>query len=304
MGKSRIAAVIAMFAIVAVIMYSQRPPRHSAAMAGNREAGISVATNDPAPRETLRRKSRGIDMTATGAIPSGSSVNTAESVSDGTSVRVVVHAKQHVTIGSELNARITQMGFKDGERFKEGEVLISFDCARTDAEIAAARAAYSSHKSVYESNVQMLRYKAVGALAVRQAKFDMEKAAAEVKSLEAKRSACIVVAPFSGRVVETMIQPYEVVAPNQPLIKIVDETKPELDLITPSHWLGWLHAGVAFNVRLDDTGETYRAVVKRIGGAVDPVSQTVRMTAEIDRPNANILSGMSGTATFSRGEKR
>lgn len=266
-----------------------------------KSAPIAVA-NVPA-KQPQAPQFDAIDATSTASIPSGASVGTSDSVSDQNSVRVVVHANQRVTLGAEINAKVLKIHFKDGERFRAGMPLIELDCARTDADMASATAAYRSHKSVYENNVAMKRFKAVGSMAVTQAKFEMEKAEADVKSLAARRSACTIAAPFDGRVVEKMAQNFEVVAPNQPLIKIVDESKPELDLIVPSKWLSWIESGTKFKVQIDETGETYQAAISQVGGAVDPVSQTVRLMAEIERPGAKILSGMSGTAKFA-GDKK
>jgi len=262
-----------------------------------------VAEKNVQAKQMSAFKFDSVDYTPLAAIPSGTSIGTSDSVSDQNAVRVVVHADQHVTLGAEINAKIIKIHFKDGERFRAGMPLVDLDCARTDADMAAATAAYRSHKSIYDNNVAMKRFKAVGSMAVSQAKFEMEKAEADLKSLVARRSACTIAAPFDGRVVEKMVQNFEVVAPNQPLIKIVDESKPELDLIVPSKWLSWIASGTRFKVQIDETGETYQATISQIGGAVDPVSQTVRLMAEIEQPGEKILPGMSGTAKFSGDSK-
>jgi RND family efflux transporter MFP subunit len=238
-----------------------------------------------------------IDRAPTGSIPSGRSVGMIDAVAGGNAVRVVVRPFQHVTIGSELNARILKLDVREGESFRAGDVLVSFDCARTEAELASARAVHSGHKAAYSNAAAMLKYKAAGAFSVQQAKFEMEKSGADVRNLEAKRGSCQIVAPFNGRVVEKVAQAYEVVSPNQPLLKIVDDRPPELDLMAPSRWLSWLKPGTPFSMQVDETGETYEAVVEQIGGAVDPVSQSVRLRAKIPAKTA-VLAGMSGTATF------
>ena len=266
-----------------------------------------LAVNAPKPSDKPEQRaglrSGKIDHDSTASIPSGRTVGTVDAVSDENAVRVVVRPFQHVTLGSELNARIAKMPFKEGERFKTGDVLVSFDCSRTEAELASATAVHNGHKNAYSNVAEMQKYKAAGTFSVRQAKFEMEKSGADVRSLEAKRASCKIVAPFSGRVVDKMVQAYEVVSSNQPLLKIVDDSRPELDLMVPSRWLNWLKPGSPFAVQIDETGETYNAIVGQIGGAVDPVSQSVRLTADIPAPSTTILSGMSGTATFA-GEKK
>jgi membrane fusion protein, multidrug efflux system len=234
----------------------------------------------------------------TGALPKGSAAGDINGVSDGNAVRAVVRSVQNVTIGSELNARIKAMPFRDGDDFAQGDVLVQFDCARTNAEFAAALANYNSHRIAHDSIVRMQQYQAAGSFAVDQAKYELEKSQAEMQSLEAKRDTCTILAPFKGRVVEKLAQAYEVAQPNQPLLKIVESTAQELVLMVPSHWLAEAKIGSSFSVRIDETGQSYRATVTQVGGAIDPISQSVRMIGEIKAPVDGVAPGMSGTATF------
>jgi membrane fusion protein, multidrug efflux system len=220
-------------------------------------------------------------------------------VSDGNAVRAVVRSVQNVTIGSELNARITAMPFRDGDNFEKGDVLVTFDCARTNAERDAAVAIHKSQKLAYAKLVELKKYEAAGSFAVDQARFEMDKAAADVAGLEAKRETCTITAPFRGRVVEKMAQAHEVAQANQPLMKIVEGSAQELVLMVPSNWLPVAGIGHQFSVRLDETGQTYNAKVTQVGGAIDPISQSVRMIGELATPSASVAPGMSGTATFS-----
>jgi membrane fusion protein, multidrug efflux system len=238
----------------------------------------------------------------TGALGKGSSAGDVNGVSDGNAVRAVVRSVQNVTIGSELNARIKAMPFRDGDAFSQGDILVQFDCARTNAEFAAALAVYNSYKTAHSNVLRMQHYEAAGSYAVDQAKFELDKSQAELQSLEAKRDTCTIVAPFKGRVVEKLAQAYEVAQPNQPLLKIVESTTQELVLMVPSHWMSAAKIGSSFSVRIDETGTTYSAIVTQIGGAIDPISQSVRMIGELKAPVEGVAPGMSGTATFNFAE--
>lgn len=105
-------------------------------------------------------------------------------------------------------------------------------------------------------------------------------------------------APWSGRVVETKAHKHETVAPGQELLSIVDDSKLEIELIVPSKWLGWVTKETRFRLRVDETVNEYAAKVSQVGARVDPVSQTVRLTAVLEGKNKGLLVGMSGTAHF------
>jgi multidrug efflux pump subunit AcrA (membrane-fusion protein) len=84
------------------------------------------------------------------------------------------------------------------------------------------------------------------------------------------------------------------VQPGQALLEILDDSILELEFIVPSKWLAWLKTGQGFQVAIDETGKTYPAKVQRIGARVDPVSQSVKISAIVDGKFGELMAGMSG----------
>jgi membrane fusion protein, multidrug efflux system len=226
--------------------------------------------------------------------------STQNGISSGDKVRVLVRSYQTAAIAAEINARITRLPEREGDRFHKGDVIIEFDCRKIITEHRAALAIYHAHKASYENQRQMLRYSAAGTLAVDQARFEMEKALADVDGFDVKRLSCTVHAPFDGRVTEKTTQVHEIAQPNQPLIRIINESKLELVLMVPSAWLSRVKGASTFSVKIDETGETHEARIVQSTGLIDPVSQSARYIAELLAPSSTVLPGMSGTATFAR----
>jgi len=73
----------------------------------------------------------------------------------------------------------------------------------------------------------------------------------------------------------------------------------ELEFLVPSRWLAWVKPGYAFQVRIDETGKTYPAKVQRIGARIDPVSQSIKLSAAIDGRFPELIAGMSGRVALS-----
>jgi membrane fusion protein, multidrug efflux system len=228
----------------------------------------------------------------------GSQINTG--VASGDTVRVVVRSYETASIGAELNARITHLPRREGDRFQKGDLIVEFDCRKINAEHQGAVASYKAHLASYENQRQMQRYKAAGGLSVDQARFEMEKAEADVLGLDARRASCKIFAPFDGRVIEKAAQVHEIAQPNQPIIKIINESKLELVLMVPSGWLARVAEGTAFQVRIDESGEVHDARIVQSTGLIDPVSQSARLIAELVKPAATVVPGMSGSAVFPR----
>lgn len=214
-------------------------------------------------------------------------------------VRGVIKSLAEATISVDYVARVLKMPVLEGEAFKKGAVLIAFDCKMFNAEIGAARANLRAQELVLSNNRKLLKRGAIGGNEVDISQAQFEKARAELIAVSARTAGCDFKAPFSGRMVERIVQEHESPSASQPLIRIVDTTRLELETIVPSLWLGWLKPGVQFEFKIDETGQRISATVVRLGATVDPISQTIKAISVLDGDQESILPGMSGTATFS-----
>lgn len=213
-------------------------------------------------------------------------------------VRGVTRAEAAATISSELVARVVELPFKAGETFKNGDVLIRFACQRYDADLVAAEAEVKTQEIHVATNRQLLRHRATGAndLALAEAKLAQAMAAAE--SLRVRTRQCTIHAPYGGRIVERLVDVFEMPASSAPLIKIVKVGAIELDLIVPSSWSSSLTSGQRFKFTVDETGSVHDAILLNLGAIVDPVSRTLKVTARMPDPGADLRPGMSGVAQF------
>ncbi|MCH9809016.1 MAG: efflux RND transporter periplasmic adaptor subunit [Alphaproteobacteria bacterium] len=212
--------------------------------------------------------------------------------------RGVVSSRSKAVIASELVARLKSIPFTDGDHFQKGDTLLEFDCRRYRAELDAALAEQrAAHLNVRE-NSALRRHKAVGAneLEISRAKFAQAKAAA--LAIGVRMSQCKILAPFSGRIIEKLVNEFEIPKANEPLLRIIDHRNLEIELIIPSQWLSWLNTNHEFSFIVDETQNAYSAKVHSISAAVDPISQTIRVKGEFLSPPDKVLPGMSGTARF------
>lgn len=217
-----------------------------------------------------------------------------------TPIRGILRSLNESTIATELAARITGLPFKESQRFAKGDLLIEFECDKHRADLKAATAEFRGHKIAYENSRNLQSLRAAGGLDVALAQAQADKAAAAVEAAEVRVKQCTILAPYDGRIVDLLTHAHDMSAPNAPLMRIIDDQNLEIDLIVPSHALKWLKEGAAFAFQVDETGATVAAKVLRIGAAVDPVSQTVKLSGAMTGPAAGILPGMSGTAVFNR----
>jgi membrane fusion protein, multidrug efflux system len=209
-------------------------------------------------------------------------------------VRAQLVPREYTTLSSETAARIDRISHRAGERFEKGDPLVVFDCVIQRAQVAKARAVLKAAEKTNAVNRRLFDMKSLSGLELEVSAAEIDKAKADLAVAEATQSKCTVVAPFSGVVVEQKAREFQYTTPGQPLLEILDDHALELEFIVPSAWLRWLKPGFAFSVAVDETGKTYRAHVDLLGGKVDPVSESIRITAAVDGDVHDLVPGMSG----------
>lgn len=215
-------------------------------------------------------------------------------------VRGLIKPVDRAVISSEIAAKIDELPFKSGDRFKKGDVLVGFECSFYRADLASADAAYQSRKHIYENNKELLALNAISDIDVSISKSEMQVARADRTMKAIRVNQCKIKAPYSGRVIEVAINEHETVPVDREILSILNDRDLEIELIVPSNWLNWLKVGEPFSFIIDETGKILDAKVAKIGAVVDPVSQTIKLTGKFDDDIEEVLSGMSGTAQFNK----
>ena len=214
-------------------------------------------------------------------------------------IRALLAPKLESTLSSQIAARIEKINVTDGEPFQRGKTLVQFDCAVPNAQLQKAAAEHHAAEMQLEANQNLIKHNAIGHLEVAIAQAEVDKSRAQMQLMQAKVKMCKVDAPFSGRTVKLLVHPYQSIREGTPLVEILDDQKLKMELIVPSHWLHWLKPGARFQVHIEETGKHYPAVITMLGARVDPVSQTLAITAEITGKHRELLTGMSGIANLS-----
>ena len=216
----------------------------------------------------------------------------------GGALRAHVVPRRYTTLSAEMDGRIERMGIREGDSFEKSGPLVEFDCGKEMARLASAGAALRVAEKSARVNRRLDELGTTSVMNLTIAEAKVVEARAELETAEVKVTRCKVVAPCSGRVAELFVQRYQFVKRGEQLMRIVDPSWLEVEMIVPSRWLTWLRPGHGFELELDETGESHRAEVAEIGAWIDPVSQSVKIVARFAKPDARLLPGMSGRALF------
>lgn len=218
----------------------------------------------------------------------------------------ILRAVHEATLSSELAAQIEQIPYREGMAFRQGDLLVSFNCALPRAEAEAARQEVRVKKSAWDTNIELDKFQSVGRYDLIAAEGEYRKALARAKSLEIQVSYCEIRAPFDGQVQALKVAPWEAVSAGQALLTIVDPGELELNIIVPSGWLTWLHPGSEFTFEAQESHSTSAGHITRVLPQIDAVSKTVKVIGVLDTEDGasvQFAPGMSGRVAFTEGRE-
>ncbi len=224
------------------------------------------------------------------------------SAAGGTAIRVQLKPVRGAMLASPMSGIVERMTVKDGERFDAGASLVRLNCGVQNGELAQARAEYEKKAKVAETVSGLYALKSKSTLDLAVAKAEAAEAAAKVQVMKALVARCGVQAPFAGVAGEVFARQHQWVREGEPLLEVIDDSAFELECIVPSVWTATLKPGRRFTVTIDETGRSYQAEVARLGGRVDPVSQSIKVYGRMSRQDPALMAGMSGVAVFDKME--
>ncbi|WP_283193225.1 efflux RND transporter periplasmic adaptor subunit [Rhizobium sp. AN80A] len=213
-------------------------------------------------------------------------------------LRGIVRAADEASISSDLGFAIATLPFKEGESFRKGDILATFECGDIQAQLKSAEAAMAAAKIALANDERLARSNAAGKFEVEISRAKADQAAGEADAYRSKLGRCTIKAPFDGRIGAMPSRAHETPEPSRPIMHVVASNDLLVDVLVPSVWLRWLREGQQFSLSVDETAKTLPIDIVRIGATVDPVSQTVKVTGRFSGDAAGILPGMSGPTQF------
>jgi RND family efflux transporter MFP subunit len=242
-----------------------------------------------------------------------------------------VRAFQTSQLASQAIGTITEVGVREGDRVRRGELLALVDQSAASAALDRAlanQAAATNELAAAESDLTLAestlaRYQIMfdkqivarqqfdevearqqSALAHRDlARATQLQAKAAVSEVRAALDFTRVVAPFDGIVTERKLDPGAMANPGQPILTVEDVSRYRLEVSVNENDLRFAHLREHVPISIDALGRSdLNGTVAQIVPAADAASRTFVVKVELPSDKA-LRSGLFGHARFSRGQK-
>ncbi len=232
----------------------------------------------------------------------------ADPEAEGNAVKIVLFPFREAILSSMVETAVRSHKFKEGERFKAGDMLTDLNddtfkerlikaksaCIESKAGVAFADKNLSRTKDLHKRGLQGLQDVERCELELDIANSKQMFQDANLKLAEQDLSSCHIAAPFAGRLVKKLLQEHEFVKVGQALIQIIDDNQLLAVMHLPSSERNLVKIGESQRVQIDETGNSYTGTVYEIGGEIDYGSRTFEIKLLIDNRDGALSAGMSG----------
>ncbi len=183
---------------------------------------------------------------------------------------------------------------EEGQRVQKGQVLARLDNDHQRLQVEQAASTVRKLESNYQRSQKMVAAKLVSTEANDQIRYDLESARASLNIAQLELSYTTIVAPISGVVAQRMVKQGNLIQPNAPLFRIVDDSRLEAVLNVPERELATIKAGLPVTLLVDAvSGKRFTGTIDRISPVVDAGSGTFRVVCAFSG-GGGLKSGMFG----------
>ena len=198
-----------------------------------------------------------------------------------------IETKENVIIYPEFSGTLTQVLVTSGQKVTKGQLLARIDDGGLSNQLAQMETQAALAKTTFERQQNLWNQKIGSEIQYLQAKTNYEAQLKAVAQMKAQLAKTIVRAPFSGVIDEVITEKGQVVAPGQPLMRIVNLSNMYVASNIPENFIGKIKNGASVEVFIKSIGKTVTGNVRQVGNYINPNNRN--FSIEIAVPNQDNL---------------
>ncbi|GAA4880205.1 efflux RND transporter periplasmic adaptor subunit [Ferrimonas pelagia] len=210
-----------------------------------------------------------------------------------------VKARESVLVAARITERVQQVHFDDGDRVRQGALLVTLRDAEQRAKLQAAQANLLEQQREYRRIEGLVKAQTVASNELDKLLTRIDVAKATLAQYQAELDARYIRAPFDGLLGFREISPGALVTPGTTLTTLDDLAVVKLDFTIPERFLSQLTPGNEVQARAAAYPEqVFRGKVRGIDSRVDPQTRAVVVRAELANPDLQLRPGMLMTLSL------
>lgn len=204
-----------------------------------------------------------------------------------------VEAVHDAFISSEINGQIKTIHVKEGQRVREGQLLVSLNSDITESAIAEVKTGLELARIVYKKRKGLWDKKIGSEIQYLEAKTNKESLENKLKTLEAQLDMTKIKAPISGIVDEISRKEGELAIPGVQLIQLVNLNKVYVNANVSESYLAKIKVGDIVEVNIPSYPDfAIETRIYRIGHVIKTKNRTFLVQLLLDNMEEKLKPNM------------
>jgi membrane fusion protein, multidrug efflux system len=217
----------------------------------------------------------------------------AQTVEDAATAVGTLVANESVMLRPEIDGRVLDLNFKEGQRVQRGQVLVRLDDAEARARLAGAQAELALARGKLARGLELVSRNFVSKQALDEYQETVKRSEAAIQEIRAVLAKHIIRAPFAGMVGLRKLSPGAYVEAGDDVAELVDYASLKLDVAIPQIYLSQVRVGLPLEVEVDAfPGDAFTGRLYATASSIDRASRTLLVRARVDNPAGKLRPGM------------
>lgn len=204
-----------------------------------------------------------------------------------------LQANESVDITANVTETISVIHFDDGQRVREGDILVELTSVEQHAQLEEALVRENEAERQYERVKALVGQGAASESILDERRRDLDAARAVLVAIESRLADRLIKAPFDGVLGLRNVSRGALVEPGKTITTLDDDSFMKLDFTVPSIYMRSLSPGMKIEARSSAYGDrVFEGVVRGIDSRVDPVTRSIQVRALIPNPERTLKPGL------------
>ncbi len=214
-------------------------------------------------------------------------------LTDDTQAVGSLRSRRGVVLRPEISGRITQLNFTDGQRVRQGQVLVQFDDQLPLAQVQQSLAELSIAQANQKRNQELVAQNFISQRSLDESAANLQVAQARLSLAKATAARLKIIAPFDGIVGIRQVNVGDYLKDGADIVNIEDIDALFVDFRLPERFQTKVQRGQTALLNIDALpGRKYTAQIQAIDPLIDANGRSVGVRGCIDNRQLELRPGM------------
>ena len=210
-------------------------------------------------------------------------------------------SNESIDVTARISSIVTAIGFREGQRVRTGDVLVTLDSRQESASLSLAVAQEKQAENQYARSRALAATRAVSAADLDQLEANLAVARAQVRGAKARLDTLSVKAPFAGTVGLRKVSLGDLVGPETVITTLDDTSLIKLEFGMPESYITDLKPGQQITAESSVfPGRRFIGTVTSLDTRVDVATRSITVIATVANNDNQLKPGMFLTVSLEK----